>query len=391
MKYDFETVINRKNTGSDKWNSFFEILPDACDDVTPFSLADMEFANPPEIKEGLKKYIDDAVFGYTSATDAYYDSIISWMRRRHGFSPKKEWFVMSAGIVPVIKEMVGLFTKPEDTVLLLTPVYYPFKMCAEWNGRKVVNSELILKDGEYSIDFEDFEKKAKDPSVSLFILCNPHNPIGRVWKKEELLKLADICLKNNVFVISDEIHSDLIMPGYENISFGTFEQKYLDNCAICTAPSKTFNLAGAQVSNTFISNEQYRNKMTDARGYFSLNCFAYKACEFAYNRCEEWLDELITVLDDNRKFVEDFFAKELPEVKVHRLEGTYLMWLDFRAWGLYGKELEEFMQQKANFICDEGYIFGEGGDGFERLNIACPKSILKTALERLADAKRKYL
>lgn len=391
MKYDFETVLNRKNTGSEKWDSLFEILPNAGEDVIPFSIADMEFANPPEIKEELKKYIDEAVFGYTAATDDYYDSVISWMERKHGFSPKKEWFVMSAGIVPVIKEMVGLFTKPEDSVLLLTPVYYPFKMCIESSGRKAVNSELILKDGEYSIDFEDFEKKAKDPAVSLFILCNPHNPIGKVWKREELLKLAEICYENNVFVISDEIHSDLIIPGYEHTSFGTFEQKYLDNCAICTAPSKTFNLAGVQVSNTFISNEEYRNKMTDARGYFSLNCFAFKVCEAAYNRCGEWLGELLTVLDENRKFVDEFFAKELPEVKVQRLEGTYLMWLDFRAWGLYGKELEEFMQQKANFVCDEGYIFGEGGDGFERLNIACPKSVLKTALERLVDAKNKYL
>ena len=388
MKYDFETLVNRRNTGSHKWEGMYEQIPNAGDDIVPLSVADMELKNPPAIIEGLKKYLDNIILGYTGETENYYKSVTSWMERRHGFSPKKEWFVMTAGVVPAIKEMVGAFTKDGDSVLMLTPVYYPFYSSVEANGRTVLGSELILEGTEYRIDFEDFAEKAARPETTLCILSSPHNPIGRIWTKEELLKLCEICLENNVFIISDEIHFDLIMPGFEHVSMGTFEEKYLNNCAICTAPSKTFNLAGLQTSNIFIPNEEYRNKMTAARGYFSLNIFGYKACELAYDECEEWLDELLLFLDENRKFVEEFVAEKMPEVKVHRLQGTYLMWLDFRAWGMNEKELEDFMVHKAEAIFDEGYVFGEGGIGFERINIACPKRVLEATLERIYKAKK---
>lgn len=388
MKYDFETLVNRRNTGSHKWEGMYEQIPNAGDEIVPLSVADMELKNPPAIIEGLKKYLDNIILGYTGETENYYKSVTSWMERRHGFSPKKEWFVMTAGVVPAIKEMVGAFTKDGDSVLMLTPVYYPFYSSVEANGRTVLGSELILEGTEYRIDFEDFAEKAARPETTLCILSSPHNPIGRIWTKEELLKLCEICLENNVFIISDEIHFDLIMPGFEHVSMGTFEEKYLNNCAICTAPSKTFNLAGLQTSNIFIPNEEYRNKMTAARGYFSLNIFGYKACELAYDECEEWLDELLLFLDENRKFVEEFVAEKMPEVKVHRLQGTYLMWLDFRAWGMNEKELEDFMVHKAEAIFDEGYVFGEGGIGFERINIACPKRVLEATLERIYKAKK---
>ena len=388
MKYDFETLVNRRNTGSHKWEGMYEQIPNAGDDIVPLSVADMELKNPPAIIEGLKKYLDNIILGYTGETENYYKSVTSWMERRHGFSPKKEWFVMTAGVVPAIKEMVGAFTKDGDSVLMLTPVYYPFYSSVEANGRTVLGSELILEGTEYRIDFEDFAEKAARPETTLCILSSPHNPIGRIWTKEELLKLCEICLENNVFIISDEIHFDLIMPGFEHVSMGTFEEKYLNNCAICTAPSKTFNLAGLQTSNIFIANEEYRNKMTAARGYFSLNIFGYKACELAYDECVEWLDELLLFLDENRKFVEEFVAEKMPEVKVHRLQGTYLMWLDFRAWGMNEKELEDFMVHKAEAIFDEGYVFGEGGIGFERINIACPKRVLEATLERIYKAKK---
>ena len=388
MKYDFETLVNRRNTGSHKWEGMYEQIPEAGDEIVPLSVADMELKNPPAIIEGLKDYLDNIILGYTGETENYYKSVISWMERRHGFSPKKEWFVMTAGVVPAIKEMVGAFTKDGDSVLMLTPVYYPFYSSVEANGRTVLGSELILEETEYRIDFEDFAEKAARPETTLCILSSPHNPIGRIWTKEELLKLCEICLENNVFIISDEIHFDLIMPGFEHVSMGTFEEKYLNNCAICTAPSKTFNLAGLQTSNIFIANEEYRNKITSARGYFSLNIFGYKACELAYDECEEWLDELLLFLDGNRKFVEDFVAEKMPEVKVHRLEGTYLMWLDFRAWGMTKEEQEDFMVHKAQAIFDEGYVFGEGGIGFERINIACPKRVLEATLERIYKAKK---
>ena len=388
MKYDFETLVNRRNTGSHKWEGMYAQLPDAKDGIVPLSVADMELKNPPAIIEGLKEYLDKTILGYTGETENYYKSVISWMERRHGFSPKKEWFVMTAGVVPAIKEMVGAFTKDGDSVLMLTPVYYPFYSSVEANGRTVLGSELILEGTEYRIDFEDFAEKAARPETTLCILSSPHNPIGRIWTKEELLKLAEICLENKVFIISDEIHFDLIMPGFEHVSMGTFEKKYLNNCAICTAPSKTFNLAGLQTSNIFIPNEEYRNRMTSARGYFSLNIFGYKACELAYDKCEEWLDELLLFLDGNRKFVEEFVAENMPEVKVHRLQGTYLMWLDFRAWGMTKEEQEDFMVHKAEAIFDEGYVFGEGGIGFERINIACPKRVLEQTLERIYKAKK---
>ncbi len=388
MKYDFETLINRRNTGSHKWEGMYAQIPQAGDDIVPLSVADMELKNPPAIVEGLKEYLDNTVLGYTGETENYYKSVTSWMERRHGFSPKKEWFVMTAGVVPAIKEMVGAFTKDGDSVLMLTPVYYPFYSSVEANGRTVLGSELILEGTEYRIDFEDFAEKAARPETTLCILSSPHNPIGRIWTKEELLKLCEICLENGVFIISDEIHFDLIMPGFEHVSMGTFEEKYLNNCAICTAPSKTFNLAGLQTSNIFIPNEEYRNKMTAARGYFSLNIFGYKACELAYDKCEEWLDELLLYLDENRKFVEEYFAANMPEVKVHRLQGTYLMWLDFRAWGMDEKALEDFMVHKAQAIFDEGYVFGEGGIGFERINIACPKRVLANTLDRIYKAKK---
>ena len=388
MKYDFETLVNRRNTGSHKWEGMYAQIPDAKDGIVPLSVADMELKNPPEIVEGLKDYLDNIILGYTGETENYYKSVISWMERRHGFSPKKEWFVMTAGVVPAIKEMVGAFTKDGDSVLMLTPVYYPFYSSVEANGRTVLGSELILEGTEYRIDFEDFAEKAARPETTLCILSSPHNPIGRIWTEEELLKLAEICLENNVFIISDEIHFDLIMPGFKHVSMGTFEEKYLNNCAICTAPSKTFNLAGLQTSNIFIPNEEYRNKITSARGYFSLNIFGYKACELAYDKCEEWLDELLLFLDENRKLVEEFCAKNMPEVKVHRLQGTYLMWLDFRAWGMTKEEQEDFMVHKAQAIFDEGYVFGEGGIGFERINIACPKFVLEETLERIYKAKQ---
>lgn len=388
MTYDFVTAPDRRNVGASKWIDMAEKIPEAGEGIVPLSVADMEFENPPEIIEGLKEYLDHAVLGYTEATQSYYDSVISWMQHRHGFTPKKEWFVMTAGVVPAVKEMVANFTKPGDSVLMLTPVYYPFYSCVEANQRTVVGSELILDDSGYSIDFTDFEEKASRPEVTLFILCSPHNPIGRIWTKEELEKLFEICYRNHVFVISDEIHFDLIMPGYTHISAGVLDEKYLDNCAICTAPSKTFNLAGLQTSNIFIPNAEYREKMTAARGYFALNIFGYKACELAYNCCEKWLDELLLVLDENRKAVEDYIAENMPEVKVQRLEGTYLMWLDFRAWKMTAKELEDFMLHKAFVAFDEGYVFGKGGEGFERMNIACPKHILLEALERIAKAHR---
>lgn len=386
MKYDFETSYKRIGVGSGKWDSMKKAIPDISDEIVPFSVADMELKNAPEIVEGLKEYLDHTILGYTGATDAYYEAVQSWMERRHGFRPEKEWFVLTEGVVPAIADMVSAFTKPGDQVMITTPVYYPFRMSIEKTGRIPVENEMLVVDGRYEIDFADFEEKAKRPEVTMYIMSSPHNPVGRIWTEEELLKIAQICLENHVFIIDDEIHNDLIMPGYRHVSMGTFEKKYLDNCAICTAPSKTFNLAGLKTSNIFISNPEYREKMESAQGYHSLNIFGYKACELAYTKCEDWLEQLLVHIDGNKKLVEEYVAEHMPQIRVFDLEGTYLQWLDFRALGMNAEELENFMVHKAQWFTDEGYMFGEGGKGFERINLACTRKVLQDALERLNAA-----
>ena len=386
MKYDFETLVNRTGTGSEKWDMMKAEMPDIPLDIVPFSVADMEFKPAPEIVEGLKEYLDNASFGYTGATDTYYQAIIRFMEGRHGFSPEKEWILESAGIVPALKQMVAAFTKPEDAVLIMQPVYYPFTAAVEGNNRKLVISELLVEGNTYGINFEDLEQKAALPEVTLLILCSPHNPVGRVWTKEELRRICDICLRNHVFLISDEIHFDIIMPGYTHVSIGALEEKYRNNCAICTAPTKSFNIAGLQVSNLIISNKAYRDKISAARGYYALNLVSYKACEIAYNQCEAWLEEMIVYIDKNRKLVEEFIKERLPMIKVFELQGTYLLWLDCSALGMEAEELEQFMKKKAFLFLDEGYIFGTSGRGYERLNLACPGWVLTQGLERLERA-----
>lgn len=389
MKYDFETLVNRTGTGSEKWDMMKQEMPDISPDIVPFSIADMEFKPAPELIEGLKEYLDQAVLGYTGATEDYYKSVVRFMERRHGFSPEREWIVEIAGIVPALKQMVAAFTKPGDGVLIMRPVYHPFTAAVEENGRTLVVSELVVKGNTYEIDFEDLEQKASRFDVTLLILCSPHNPVGRVWTREELVRVCEICLKHQVYMISDEIHFDIIMPGYQHVSVGNLEKKYLDNCAICTAPTKSFNIAGLQVSNLIIPDKEHRERLTVSRGYYALNMISYKACELVYNCCEEWLSEMVSYVDQNRRLAEEFFAENLPMVKVFELQGTYLMWLDFRELGMEAEELEQFMKCQAKLFLDEGYIFGESGRGYERLNLACPSWVLKAALERLREAVKK--
>lgn len=386
MKYDFETLVSRKEAGSHKWNMMYKNNPQIGDDIVPFSVADMEFKNAPEIIEGLKEYLDTHIMGYTGATESYYESVLDWMQQHHGFRPKKEWVVETAGVVPAIYQMVEAFTEPEDGIMIMTPVYYPFSEAVIRSGRRLVETELKNNSGYYEIDFMDFEEKASQENVKMLILCSPHNPIGRIWTREELTRIAEICIRHHVFIISDEIHADLILPGYQHVSMGTLGDNYLNNCAICTAPSKTFNLAGFQTSNILIPNGVYRNKLTKARGYFSLNILGYQACELAYRRAGGWLEELLQVLDKNKKMVDNFFEEKFPMFPVSPLQGTYLIWIDFRAMGLKPKELEKFMQEKANLYFDEGYLFGKAGEGFERMNIACPAAVLEAALKRLEKA-----
>lgn len=391
MKHDFETLLIRKNKGSGKWDDIYKYDASVPDDIVPLSVADMELLNAPEIIEGLKEHLDNIILGYTSPTDAYFSSVISWMKRRHSWEIEKDWIVPFNGVVAALFNAVRAYTEPGEGVIVMPPVYYPFFWSVEMTGRKIVRNPLIDTGGDYEIDFADLEEKTKDPANKLLIFCSPHNPVGKVWSKDALEKLGRICIDNGVTIISDEIHFDLILPGHEHTVFSSISDEFAEHSIICTAPSKTFNLAGMHTSNIVIKNAELRKKFEDARcpGFFSLGALGYKACELAYDRAESWLDDFLVVLDGNRQFVEDFISEHLPMIKVRRLEGTYLQWWDCRALNMGNEEMEKFMKDKAHLFLDEGYIFDEGGtcgSGFERINLACPRHVLEAAMERLRRA-----
>ena len=388
--YDFKTVVDRKNTGSLKWNEMYRYNPDLPDGIVPFAYADMEFRNPPELMEGLREWLDTAILGYAEATDDYYDSIVGYMQRHHNWKIEKDWIHLSPGIVPALYDVVKAYTKPGEGVILMRPVYYPFIRAVEVSGRKMVINELKNVDGRYEIDFDDLEEKAKDESTKVLLFCSPHNPVGRVWTEEELRKVGDICLRNNVLIISDEIHFDFIFPGNKHTVFATLSEELAQNCIVCTAPSKSFNLGGVMVSNIIIPNGELRQCLYDYcydnNGQWTLNTFAFKIGELAYTRCDDWFKALMETLIENKKFVEDYIAENIPQIKVTPLEGTYLMWLDCRALEMEPDELDKFIKEKAFMFMDGGNMFGNEGNGFERLNIACPKVVLEGALDRLNNA-----
>lgn len=391
--YDFDTIVNRTNTGAAKWEQMKKWNPNVSDGIIPFSVADMEIKNPPQIIEGLKKYLDSTILGYTLPTDNYLNSVCDWMKKRHSWDIKAEWIVGSPGVVHAFYSTIKAFSAPGDGVIIMSPVYYPFYSAIERNNRKLVKSPLI-KDGlTYTIDFEDFEKKAQNTNNKILLFCSPHNPVGRVWTKEELEKLGSICLKNNILIISDEIHFDLIMPNHRHTVFATISEELANNMIICTAPSKTFNLAGMQISNIIIPNKKIRRtyiKEVESNGFFTLNILGYKACEIAYTECEDWLEDLIKLIYYNHLELKKYIEKNIPVIKVFDLQGTYLQWLDFTGLGLNKNELEKLMHESELFF-DEGYVFGEEGIGFERMNLACPTKILMQALERLSEVVHKVL
>lgn len=384
MKYDFFSIPDRSGCGATKWIE----AGNASTDYVPLSVADMEFPTAPKIGEALAKLAKEQILGYTDPTDEYFDAVISWMKRRHSFDIKKEWIVNTPGIVYALGVLLEAVTKPGDGVIILTPVYYPFDMAILAKNRRFVYSELKLNGTRYEIDFEDLEKKAKLSSTKAIIFCNPHNPVGRVWTKQELKRVADICNRNGVFIIDDEIHNDLIMEGYEHTVMATLGEDTLRNIAVCTAPSKTFNLAGLQCSNIIVPDSKARAKLNACMLMSMvnhLNIFAFEACKTAYNECEDWLVELLTVIRDNASYVESFMAENFPEITVFPLEGTYLQWLDMRKLGMTHVELRE-MLRKAGIILDWGEMFGDSGRGFQRINLACSKATLEKAMERFKAA-----
>lgn len=394
MRYDFETVIDRSHAGSFKWEQMKGWNPQVSPGIIPFSVADMELLNAPEIIKGLQTYLDHLVLGYTGPTPAYYEAVLSWMKRRHQWEIDQDWLVQTAGVVPAFFNAVRVFSEPGDGILFFTPAYYPFYNAISNQGRNQTRLPLVLKDGRYYIDWAQFEHEAKKKENKVLLFCSPHNPVGRVWEKEELARVAEICAKNDVVLVSDEIHFDLIMPGYRHHVMSTVSQLAADTAIVLTAPSKTFNLAGAQCSNAVIKNKELRDRFKqgqDAQGWHSLNIFAYKACELAYNECEEWLRQLLELIEKNHLLVKDYFERHLPQLTVFDLEGTYLQWMDFRPLGLDKDRLEKLMHFEAQVFMDEGYVFGAEGEGFERLNLAAPTHTILAACQRIHRAVTPYL
>ena len=384
MKHDFKSIPDRSKFGSSKWN----IAPNASTEFVPLSVADMEFPTAKPIVKDLKKIASDAVLGYTVPTEEYNDAVISWMKRRHDFEIEKEWIIQTPGVINALCMLIEAMTKPGDGIIIMPPVYYPFDMSIIAKSRHIVYCPLINKGGRYEIDFALLRKKASVAKNTALIFSNPHNPIGKVWSEAELRKVADICCENGVFIIDDEIHNDLIMPGYKHTVMANVSPEAKNNIAVCTAPSKTFNLAGLQCSNIIIPNERIRARAEMSNlinMQMHLNIFAYTACTSAYNKCEDWLEELIGVIASNAKLVEDFMAKHFPEIKVYPLEGTYLQWLDMRALGFNHKELKKILEG-ANIYLDNGEMFGALGRGFQRINLACAASTIKKMLIRFKDA-----
>jgi len=379
MAFDFDEFVNRRNTASVKWDM-------APFDVLPLWVADMDFKAPNEVLEVLKERILHGIFGYTYPQDSYYQAVIDWMKRRHNWQIEKDWIIITPGIVTALFIIVQAFTKEKDAVLIQQPVYNPFMDAVIKNNRKLVNSPLVNVDGYYQIDFVDFEQKIIDNDVKLFIMCSPHNPVGRVWTKEELIKIGEICLKHNVLIVTDEIHHDLVFKGNKHIPFASISSEFSNQCITCTAPSKTFNLAGLKISNIIIENKTIRDKYLDFIKKISLgssNIFGLLACEASYNKGEKWLEQVMTYIEDNKKLVIGFFAKNFPQIKITNSEATYLLWIDCRALNIDHKNLENLLYNDAKLWLNQGYVYGEEGEGFVRLNLACTREVLKEALERI--------
>ncbi len=387
MIYNFDQIIDRKNTNSLKYD--FAAERQKPSDILPLWVADMDFPAPPEVLEEIHRAVSHGIFGYSEVKTDYFDVVHAWFLRHYGWDTREEWLIKTPGVVYAITLAIRALTKEGDGVLIQQPVYYPFSESIRLNHRRLAVNSLRYKNHKYFIDFDDFENKIIAEKVKLFILCNPHNPVGRVWSVEELTQMGDICLKHNVIVISDEIHCDFTYPGFTHTVFANIKEAFAQNSIICTAPSKSFNLAGLQISNLFIENEAIRRKMKSelaASGYSQCNTLGLVACKAAYQYGEPWMKELRSYLSGNLQFVREYLSLHLPKITLVEPQGTYLIWLDFHEMGLSGKELEHLIVHEAKLWLDYGTMFGEEGEGFERINIACPRQILAQAMEQLKHA-----
>jgi len=389
MPYNFDEIIDRQNTNSLKYD--FALERGMPEDLLPLWVADMDFRTPPAVVDALVKAAQHGIFGYSDAKDDYFHAVQSWLIRRLGWQVEKDWLIKAPGVVFAIANSVRALTKPGDAVIIQQPVYYPFESVVRVNSRRLVVNELRYTDGQYYIDFADFEAKVVASQVKLFILCNPHNPVGRVWTRAELEQLGEICLRHQVRVIADEIHADFIYPGCRHEVFANLRPEFAAITVTCTAPSKTFNLAGLQVSNLFASNRKIKHAVIHeihCSGYSQLNTLGLIACQAAYEHGAAWLDELLLYLQGNLTYIREFLQERLPEIRLVEPQGTYLAWLDCSGLGLSEAERQDLIVRRAKLWLDKGSMFGAGGEHFERINYACPRKVLEQALERLEQAVR---
>ena len=385
--FDFDKIIERRGTACIKYDAAERCGYPA--DVLPLWVADMDFPTAPAVIEALKERCGHGIFGYTNACEEYYAAVYGWMKQEYGWTPAERSVVTTPGVVFAINLAIRAFTASGDAVLIQPPVYYPFANSIEQNGRRVVTNPLVLNDstGRYEIDFIHLEQTIRNEKVRLMLFCNPHNPGGRVWTQGELLHLGEICQRHDVLIVSDEIHADFIRPGRKHTVLASLSERLAQRTITCTSPSKSFNLAGLQLSNIFIENPSLRRRFRAARcstGYDEPNLLGLTACIAAYTEGRPWLDAVRSYIWDNLERTRTFLARELPKVKIIEPDGTYLLWLDFRAYGLCDKELDKIIVNEAGLWLDSGAIFGPEGDGFQRINLACPWATLEEALKRLA-------
>lgn len=382
MKYDFDRVVPRRGTDSCKWDSA------AGDDVLPMWVADMDFRTAPAIVEALRRRVDHGIFGYTRVPQGYYDAVRGWFARRHAWTIDLQWIIYTSGVVPALSAIIKAMTVPGDKVLVQTPVYNCFFSSIRNNGCGIVSSPLRRVGDSYEMDFGDLERKAADPAVKLMLLCNPHNPVGRVWRREELQRLGEICIRHGVLVVADEIHCELVLPGYRYTPFASLSEEFLHHSVTCISPSKAFNIAGLQIANIVAADEDRRRKIDRAindNEVCDVNPFGVIATQAAYGAGEEWLDELLVYLQDNYRFMRRFCDEQLPDFPIALLEGTYLVWMDCRQLGLSSEELERQLMDEARLWLNAGTMYGAEGEGFMRWNIACPRSQLLEGLTRFRD------
>lgn len=386
MSYNFDAVIDRSNNFAAKWSEMDKKY--GTNDLLPMWIADMDFKTAPCIIDALRDRLEQGIYGYTTRPASYNEAIASWTDRRYGWKIKPEWLIFSPGVIPTISILIQEMTKENDKIMIQEPVYSPFNSVVKQNKRELVISPLIkLEDGNYVMDYEDIESKIKD--VKVFILCNPHNPVGRVWTKEELKKLGDICIRHNVLVISDEIHSDIIFKNHKHIPFGSISEEFAQNSITCMAPTKTFNIAGLQTSQVILPNEEHYQILDNAFIRLDIrrnNAFSLVATEAAYNHGEDWLNEYLKYIEENMDFAINYINENIPSLKVRKPEGTYLLWVDFSETGLSDEEVAKALVDKGKVALNSGESFGTGGKGYQRINLACPRAMVEDGLSRIKKA-----